>query len=219
LTRSNDELFSSILNNLKISGKKIETKIISDFIQKTIPETVDKSLKETKKQCKKDLPESRLERIQFEKRLYERWKKPIDLLEIFINICRNEGSKINQQYRAEASQTKDYVFDVLTKLHARGCQISFEILTLLKSGFPEGAHARWRTLHEIAVISYFIMEKGQNIAERYLKFEIIESYKEAIEFQKHAPKLGYEPLTQEEMTILENERDEVIRKYGKDFGS
>lgn len=182
-----------------------------------LPDILDKSFKKTIEKARTSLVQIRLERNQFETRLYERWRKPIDMLEIFINVCLNEGSKVNTQYRKEAALSKDYAFDVLTRLHARACQISLEIFTLLKSGLPEGAHARWRTLHEVAVVSYFIGEKGRNIAERYLKFQTIETYNEALVFQKYAKRLGYEPFRDEEMQILRKSRDNVIGEYGKDF--
>ena len=155
---------------------------------------------------------------KFEERLLERWKKPIDLLELLLAVCLEAGAELNDEYRPEASRSNDYVFHVLTGLHARGCQIACEILALLKSGLADGAHARWRTLHEIAVISYFTKDHGQDVAKRYLEYGIVETFEDAREYQKHCREIGYEPFTDKEMKVIQERYDSVIGVYGKEFG-
>jgi hypothetical protein len=88
---------------------------------------------------------------------------------------------------------------------------------LLKAGLADGAHARWRTLHEIAVIAYFIKDQGSEVAKRYLHHEITETYKEALVYQEHCRRLGYEPLTEKELEVIRKRSDEILRTYGKDF--
>jgi hypothetical protein len=39
-------------------------------------------------------------------------------------------------------------------------QIFNEILVLLKSGYADGANSRWRSLHELAVISFFLLDNN-----------------------------------------------------------
>jgi hypothetical protein len=41
----------------------------------------------------------------------------------------------------------------------------------------DGAIARWRTLHEIAVIAMCVRDRGDAMAERYLLHSTVESYK------------------------------------------
>ena len=89
-------------------------------------------------------------------RVCEIWGEAIDRLDMLIDLCMEEGARFNDLFREEAAQTDDFVFDALTRLHARGCQVGFEILALLKNGFADGAHARWRTLHELAVVAMFL---------------------------------------------------------------
>jgi len=88
---------------------------------------------------------------------------------------------------------------------------------LLKAGLADGAHARWRTLHEIAVIACFIKDRGQEVAKRYLHYGIIETYREFLQYQKHCPTLGYEPPTDEEQHRIQTMHDEVVSMYGGDF--
>jgi hypothetical protein len=156
---------------------------------------------------------------QFEQHLLQRWKNPLDLLEVLIEICLEAGAEINSEYRGMAAKSHDYVFDVLVRLHSRACQISYEILCLLRAGLADGAHARWRTLHEIAVISYFIKDRGQEVAKRYLHYGMIETYREFLQYQKHCLRLGYAPPTEEELHRMQTMHDQVVKMYGSDFGA
>lgn len=216
-----DWVLQLVLKLLKDSGKEIPAsklpKVLREVISKTITESADVLLKELKSKSSKMLDERRRYEKGFEKRLFQRWKKPFDLLEMFLEIALEAGAEFNEEYREEASKTSDFRFDVLTRLHARGCLIGFEILSLLKHGFADGAYARWRTLHEIACISFFILEHNQDIAKRFLQYEIVESYRQALAYQKHCLELGYEPLTKKELTEIKRAYDNICKIYGKDF--
>ena len=93
---------------------------------------------------------------QFEKRLKKRWRRPLDLLNLFISIAIEAGDDFNREFRNAAARSSDTVFEALTRMHARACQVSSAILVLLRSGYADDAHARWRTLHEISAMSSLI---------------------------------------------------------------
>jgi len=217
-----DWFFSLILNTLKTSDKEIiENKDISEIIEKAVikelPKYADIVLKDLKLKNSHMLKEKRKYKRKFEKRLFTRWMKPIDLLEMFINISFETGANFNNNYRRDAIKNNDIIFEVLTSMHARGCQISSEILELIKSGFAEGALARWRSLHEIAVISFFIKEFGQKVAEKYLHYELIETYREAEKYKEHCKELGLEPLPDDEFNKIENNVKILCEQYGDGF--
>ena len=193
------------------------SEIIADVMLKTLPKSAEILLDELKSKSSKMLKERRKINRFFEKRLMKRWAKPIDLLEMFYVIAFEVGEEFNREYREEAAKNNDYLFDALTRIHARACQVCFEIITLLKSGFADGAHARWRTLHELAVISLFIKEHGQDIAKRFLDYEAVENYREAVEYQKNCKELGYEPLTIKEFKEIEKKYVSTCRKYDNKF--
>lgn len=104
------------------------------------------------------------------------WKTGFDLLESHIVACTEAGEKINIFYRAEAVENNDILFDLLVRHHARACHISNEILCLLKSGFPDAAHARWRALHEVNVTAMFLDKHGYECAERFYFHDVIDTY-------------------------------------------
>lgn len=194
---------------------------IQNIIENIIPkiaseaaETIFKTLKNSFKKVQKDY---RKNINAFSKSLDKVWGKPIDLLEMFYYIASEAGDAFNNQFRSLAAKEKNYVFDVLARLHARSCQISAEIISLLKNGFADGAHARWRTNHEIAVIAYFITKHGNDTAERYICHEAIESYKASIKYQEYCEILGYQKLTEEELAEIKERYDCFIKKFGASF--
>jgi hypothetical protein len=186
-----------------------------------VMESTDKLSKEILNDLKKDskrmLKERAADYFSFEANLYSVYSEAFDLLEMLIAISLEAGESFNNDLRKESSSNNDYVFEVLTRLHARACQIAYEILILLKSGLADGAHARWRSLHEISVTAFFISTYGNDIAERYLLHDEIESYKAAKIYQENCAFLGYEPLSEEEIAELEDIHDELLRRFGKNY--
>jgi hypothetical protein len=153
----------------------------------------------------------------FEQSVYDNWGKALDLLEILISVCMEVGSDF--QDTCDETKEKDLLtIHAVTLLHGRACQLALEILTLMKSGWADGALARWRTLHEIVVTAIFIKEKGSDTAKRYIAHNTIVSYRQAETYQKHYQSLGSEALSTEEFNELKLRRDRLCEEFGSDFG-
>jgi hypothetical protein len=103
------------------------------------------------------------------------------------------------------------------RLHARACLVAAEVLTLLRAGFPSGAHARWRTIHELAVVAFFITEHEQEIARRYLAHDAIQRHKSAVLYTRYHEKLGYEPFDPGEFDAIEKLRIDALAEFGSGF--
>lgn len=217
----NDWLLALVLDETRKSKEISDPKSLDKTTEKIVQTTTDQyaglMLKYIESNLEDIVNKRRTCTRQFEERLLQRWKKPIDLLEVLIQMCYDAGKELNNECGSAAANSNDYVFSALTGLHARGCQVSHEILALLRAGFPDGAHARWRTLHEIAVTAHFIKDEGPEIAKRYLHHEITQTYKDALAYQEHARRLGYEPLTERELTLVETRSQGILEMYGKDF--
>jgi len=156
----------------------------------------------------------------FRSRLYERWKKPIELLRMLHTMCLEVGTSINAEVaRSRSAKKTPHLFEVLRRSHARACQITSEILMLLEGGFADGALARWRTLHELSVVASLVADHGEDLAVRYIQHEGIESKRAADEYQQCAPRLGYEPIAEDELDRIRAEFDNLIQKYGKPYGT
>jgi hypothetical protein len=202
--------------------KRVTSKFSAIF-ENLIPSLVEKSaitmLREMKKSSRREL--SRLQHIEsrFEARLSRRWKRPIQLFEMYLTLIKQAGASFNSRYRPQAVKNNDLVFDVVTRLHARSCQIASEIIKLLKGGFADGAHARWRSLHEVVVVAMFIHQQGIDVAERYLLHDSVETFRAATQYQKYCKAIGYKPLSKKEMNMIRNNYDAALQRFGPSFGS
>ena len=108
-------------------------------------------------------------------------------------------------------------FTVLSRSHARSCQVSKEIITLLRNGFGDGAHPRWRTLHEIAVETNIINKNEDELARRYLDHDLVQKLQSARAFHKYDQEFSGQNVTQEELQDLEIACKELVKLYGQDF--
>jgi hypothetical protein len=157
--------------------------------------------------------EHQAERQEFEARLLSRWLEPLCLYEMFLVAARDAGEDFNQSEHPEATEQNRWVGTALRMLHGRACLTGSEVLYLLRGGYPFGAQARWRTLHEMAVISSIISEHPE-AAEAYLLHTTVTSAKDAIEYQARHETLGYEPLSAEEVERIEVEKSDLIKRFG-----
>lgn len=206
----------SDVDNLEYTVKNVAQQLLSD-LPKLISELTDQYVDAFKHDSAHKIKPLRKQRNAFEARLYEKWKEPLNFLEYFLTLAMDLGSEFNQDFRPIATERKDHVFEALTRLHARSSQVGFEILTLLKSGFGDGAHARWRTLHEIAVVALFLSEYGEDVANRYLCYEFVDSYRAAKLYQKNCVRLGYEPLSEDEMLTFDKMYQQAQKQFGRSF--
>jgi Family of unknown function (DUF5677) len=165
------------------------------------------------------LHEYRRHDAQFERRLYRRWARPLDLFYAIVVATIELGE---HQFRDASSEELDEnqraVLEAVSAIHARACRTSMEVYELLKSGFPMGAQARARTLHELAVTATILSDFGdqpghEDIGARFLAYDKIQSSLDAKEYQKHASRLNDDPLTAEELADVETARLEALREF------
>lgn len=194
---------------------------ICENARNAIPRIVREASADTLRVLKDRLPamlkDNKQRHRRFERNLGQVWSRPLSLLEMLLVISLEAGEEFNAEFRGHALQDEDLVFDVLTRLHARACQIGSEILTLLRSGYADGAHARWRLLHEVAVIGLFVKAHGNDVAERYLLHDGIESYRAAMLYQKHCTMLRCVPLMDGELDATRKWYDSLVRRFGPSY--
>ena len=163
------------------------------------------------------LKDDRVDIAGFRRRLNQRWETPLDLLELFVALAFDAGSNFNSNFRSDAAIENDVAFEALTRLHARACQIASEVLVLLRHGYADGAHARWRSLHEIAIVSFLIREHGSDLAERYLLHDTVQRYRLACAHQEYFERIGDDPVPREDIERLRDDYDELVDRFGDSF--
>jgi|GEM_PF-2777556 len=101
---------------------------------------------------------------------------PLGHYETIIELALEAQSFFDAQMGPKIPDDLKYLRTALWYLHGRACLVSTEILCLLENGYADGAHARWRTLYEMATIASFITNPtlkghGEDIAERYYLYK------------------------------------------------
>ncbi len=209
-------IFTELTNDLEKMTQNFSEELPS-IMQETTDHLSQKILNDLKQDAQRMIKERAADFSSFEASLHNTYQEAFDLLEMLIAISLEAGEAFSDINRNEAFSENDFIFDVLTRLHARACQISYEIIVLLKSGLADGAHARWRSLHEISVTAIFIGSNGNDLAERYLLHDEVESYKACKIYQENFEKLGYEPLSKEEVASLQYGYESLIKRFGDNY--
>lgn len=180
-------------------------------------DTAKHILKNLKNGMPDKLKERRADKAEFEEHIRRIWGEPLDLLEIFLELCLETAMLFHENVESHITPENRYLYQTLLRLHARGCQIGAEVLTLLNNGFADGAHARWRTLYEITIVAYFIIKNGNDVAERYIRHDTVESYRALNVYETCHERLGYGPCTKEQIDEVTTAFNELCERFGPNF--
>jgi hypothetical protein len=154
----------------------------------------------------------------FEKRNLQRWRKPFNLIELLWDVAAEVGGEFNEQERPKIAAQRDFRCEALIHIHARAMLVGSECICLMKSGYPDGALSRWRTLHELNVIASFLLDNSHELALRYLLSFEFQAMKAAKQMKEHAARSKMEPPTDAAILALENRCKSHIRQFGPNIG-
>jgi len=175
-------------------------------------------LKEIHEQRASQLTGERKRQRAFERRLQSCWGPALDLLGVEVLLAEEIGAEYNAYLRGQLKPVPPR-FEMLSRSHARSCQVASEVATLLRHGFADGAHARWRTMHEIAVEMAIIRDGDDDLATRYLAHDVVQKLRAARTYQAHCMELAYQPLSDDEVNHLTEEYGRCIQLYGAEFAN
>jgi hypothetical protein len=144
----------------------------SDFLANDLPTVIEKAADKSADEVLKELRQKRPEVgtweeanvTQFRFNLEARWGTALDLLRMLLHIAREEGAENLKRVR----KLKRYPLkrDLLVRLHARACQVTDEIITLIENGFADGAMARWAKRRLRTTDSRSLASKIDGVAAR-----------------------------------------------------
>ncbi len=167
------------------------------------------------------LGQRRAFRAGFERRLRDRWGRALDEYEIIVEAALMMWWQFNKRWFIPARAAGDHKTISLIDLDARCLRIAQEVLVLLCGGFAFGAHARARTMHELAVVAFFIRDNPPDVAHRYREHSVVERHKRAVEYNRTLPRthahLGYKPIEEEAVRAMTQRRKGLEEQYGADF--
>ena len=147
----------------------------------------------------------------------QRWMRPwaaaLDWCRAVVGFCQDAAFLTAELPPARSDDR--HVRLALSSLHAHGCLISGEVLTLLESGYAAGALARWRALHEVAVVADFIAAKGTGVARRFLEHEAAnEKRMRSIAIRALSDGEELRPMSRRHERILTRQTSEFESDYG-----
>jgi hypothetical protein len=154
---------------------------------------------------------------EFEEVILRTWREPIELLDLLLSICYKVSSDFISNYGGGSSSKQAYVQRALAGLQANACLVFDEILHLLKSGFPNGAASRWRTLHELTCLSYFVSKHGDDVAKRFLDYDAVEVYFQVEAISEHKKKIECASLSKKDFEAVKKDFKAMKKIYGADF--
>jgi hypothetical protein len=156
------------------------------------------------------------QRQEFDNALRATWGRPLDLLTGFIIAATCFGDDF------AATQPRDNRTDlteVLLTLHAAACSTAREVLWLLQGGYPVGAEARSRTLHETAVVALVLAQKRDDpdLLKRFFTWAAVEECRYWTYLAKHSNDIGAPTLGAEDLAALAARVDDLEAEYGPGF--
>jgi hypothetical protein len=193
--------------------------MVAEVLQ-LLNDTADKCMLANERAVLRTVRQLRREESGFRRRLRRRWGKALDGFGGVLAHCHDLGDSLNSEVRAnwaDGSKEYDPSFDVLTRLHAKACRTGSEVLVLMEAGHATGAHTRWRTLHELAVVAFVLRQHGADLARRYLDHEVIESGRILQDYTMYGGRLGLEAIEEGQAQRLASRRQEVLHKHGDTF--
>ena len=115
--------------------------------------------------------------------------------------------------------TEDSVTRATTALHGRACLLLLEVHTLLTQGFPNGAWARTRSLHENAVVAALLSGYGreagsEDLAERFLRHSVVDELRDL----KTARAAGAD-VADSDLACLQRVGADLVARVGRGYDS
>ncbi len=150
----------------------------------------------------------------YEKVINELWGKPLCYTEALAEKLFQLFSECFADTREEA--TLDYA--IVTIIGKALLRIE-EVLILLEKGYPDGAMAISRALHELTVCFLFIVKHRDNadLVKRYFDYLAIEPYRDLLALKETCDQIGCEFERDQSIDEQIQLRSEMKHRYGNNF--
>ncbi|MDZ7677067.1 MAG: DUF5677 domain-containing protein [Acidimicrobiales bacterium] len=192
---------------------------VTDLIANHVADSIESSGRNIRldalRRAPRKLREHRRYRGRFEANLEWVWGDALDALYLVLIVCRELNVDLFTNHSEERAE--DDKLQTLSSITSRACLVTSDIHALLRTGHPLGAFARWRTLHELVVVSALISNSDQEIAQRFAAHSTAEAYKDALLHERHRGFNGRAALPDPELEALREAYEEACRRYGSRF--
>lgn len=206
------------VDHVSREAERFYREVFPDFLAKASDDIADRLFKFLIRRWPNEFEARQAEMDAFKERLEHRWGKALGKLRMLLAIVMECAQWLYKRRQRETDGKLSHLDDVLLRLHVRACQITSEVIILLENGYADGAMARWRTLHEVTIVAAIIAKFGDDIAERYVHYQIVESFKAIHAYEKDHKDLGYRPIPKRQVEKIRRDYTKVLQRFGKKFG-
>lgn len=210
--------------NITITSEDVEKygEAMLHVVERSTDSTIDRLSRmlsaETAKWAEQSIRWTATIREGFEERLEKTWSRPFFLYSRYMQLTAYVGHLASARFHEEGLNSSR-LYTAMLLLHVRAYAIASEIEVLMRAGYADGAAARWRTLHEVAVTMSFLSNKGEDAAQRYLAHWPCEHLRGLKLYEEHRKALGDDSTDDEFKAELEAEVEALKEEYGKEFAS
>ena len=177
-----------------------------------------------------DRPSELAERETLRAHIAEQHGHALDLMDLLWRSAMeavNWGSEILHEHLEDDPEDDAYaaLFTTLTGLAARALLAFNEVSWLLRGGYPQGAFAGVRSLHELYIVTRVLWEYGSpesncpDLVERYLLHQEVFLKGAARDLISTGIPGIDETINTEILDALDSRQRELIGKYGKVFST
>lgn len=156
------------------------------------------------------------ERHDFESRNVDKWQQAFSLFDSYIQLAFELVAEYRRHNEVSAEKAEDHQFIALIQLHAKAILVARETQALVSAGFADGAMARWRTSHELAVCSRAIALSEES-GFRFLLSEHVKNANGMRCYEEYRERLNHAPFTQEMREINLQREAEALAILGNDY--
>jgi hypothetical protein len=204
------------------------TESITDVLQdvsRAISQAVPEALAKAADVVTDHMSESALEHASYLRKAHadraeavqRMWGVALDQLDFLRNIVL-EWSCEALELRSGPYANPNTAF-ALDRLVARTYEVVGEIITLARSGYADGALARWRSLHEICVIAMFLAKQSDRCARMYLSHHQVEELR-LLEMDRASGTANtYDTHSDRYISHLRRQKLAMVNTFGTAFSS
>ena len=148
-----DKAIETLLSKIFSSAPNIAENVANTITLDTAEYVSNIFFRKIRRTYRYSLQDRRNVQTRFEENVFSIWGKAINKLEVLLGLAIEVIEHLDKMFHDGKIVYSETKWTVLNRLHGRACQVTAEIICLLKAGYADGAEARWRSLHELSVVS------------------------------------------------------------------
>lgn len=194
-------LIEAIVENSGIEDIKSDafSAMFMDLFEKVREDCEASSLEGYKNTAPKLLADIREASAGFEARNFDRWKPSFNHLEMMWSIAQELGEMHGEAIKTQDGEDNNPTMAALAHIFPRALLVAQEIICLLRGGFPDGALARWRSLHELTVTAMYVAKHGEDAAVPYLLSFHFAARRAAHQMNEHSERAKIRSFSDDEL--------------------